>query len=115
MVFLERIDALIKERGISRNTVSKNVAGLNHNSFHAWEKRGTIPNGDTIAKIADFFNVSTDYLLGKTDDPTPAKQKKELTPREELVRDFTNMLSRVPDEKLEKLKDLLQASIDAFV
>lgn len=32
-------------------------------------KNGTIPSGETLAKIADYFHVSVDYLLGKTDVP----------------------------------------------
>ena len=31
-----------------------------------------------IAKIADYFEVSTDYLLGKTDNPTPHSAEKSL-------------------------------------
>lgn len=30
-------------------------------------KNGTIPNGETLSKIADYFNVSIDYLLGRDD------------------------------------------------
>lgn len=29
------------------------------------------PDYDTLKKIADCFNTSTDYLLGRTDDPSP--------------------------------------------
>lgn len=31
-------------------------------------KNGAIPNGEMLLKLADYFNVSTDYLLGRTDD-----------------------------------------------
>lgn len=37
-------------------------------SITKW-KNGTIPNGETLGKIADYFNVSIDYLLGRTDVP----------------------------------------------
>lgn len=33
-------------------------------------KRGTIPSVEKIHKIADYLNVSVDYLLGRTDNPT---------------------------------------------
>ena len=29
-----------------------------------------------VVKLADFYQVSTDYLLGRTDDPTPPAKKK---------------------------------------
>jgi len=44
--------------------------GLSGATTTKW-KAGTIPNGETLVKIADYFNCSTDYLLGRTDDPTP--------------------------------------------
>ena len=31
-----------------------------------------MPSGDKIEKVADYFNVSTDYLLGRTDNPNIA-------------------------------------------
>lgn len=37
-------------------------------------KNGTIPSGETLTKIADYFHVSVDYLLGKTDDPRTSTQ-----------------------------------------
>jgi len=67
MEFMNRIDKLIAEKGITRNILAKEVEGLNHNSFNAWIKRGTIPNGEIIANIADYFDVDIAYLLGRTD------------------------------------------------
>lgn len=32
-------------------------------------KKGSIPSADKVAKLADFLGVSTDYLLGRTDNP----------------------------------------------
>jgi transcriptional regulator with XRE-family HTH domain len=48
------------------------------NSFNNWAERGTIPSGDVIVKIADYFNVSTDYLLGKTDAKNPPAETEGL-------------------------------------
>ena len=33
--------------------------------------KGIMPSADKIARIADYLQVSTDYLLGKTDNPAP--------------------------------------------
>ena len=35
-----------------------------------WNKKGSTPNGDMVAAIADALEVSADYLLGRTDDPS---------------------------------------------
>lgn len=45
---------VVKTLGIATGAVTK------------W-KNGSIPNGDTLLKIAEYFNVSVDYLLGRTD------------------------------------------------
>ena len=75
MNFLERIDDLIKAKGITRNILTKELE-INHGVFYGWETRGTIPSGAIIAKIAKYFNVSTDYLLGLTNHQKPNKPPK---------------------------------------
>lgn len=42
--------------------------GVSRSVAEKWET-GAIPKADTLAKIADTFNVSTDYLIGRTDIP----------------------------------------------
>ena len=51
----------------SPNAVCKELGFSNAASTH-W-KNGTTPNGDAIVAIADYFGCSTDYLLGRTDNP----------------------------------------------
>ena len=34
-----------------------------------WKTEGTLPNGETLIKIADYLDVSIDYLVGRTDKP----------------------------------------------
>lgn len=70
MNFLERLLIEINKAGITKNKLLTDLK-LSKNSFVAWENRGTIPSGETLDKLADYFNVTTDYLLGRTDDPNP--------------------------------------------
>ncbi|MGN0617729.1 MAG: helix-turn-helix domain-containing protein [Huintestinicola sp.] len=63
MDFLTRVSELMKEKDIKRSNLCE-LLDLNQNSFQNWEKRGTLPKGETIIKMAKFFDVSTDYLLG---------------------------------------------------
>ena len=66
-MFLERTLKLIEREKISKNKLLTDL-GLGKNSFVNWSERGTIPSAETIEKIADYFGVTTDYLLGRTDD-----------------------------------------------
>ena len=67
-IFFERFSALCKEAGETPNSVARRI-GASSGSVTAW-KRGTAPRNDTLSKIADFFGVSTDYLLGKSQKHT---------------------------------------------
>ena len=78
-MFLERVLALCRTQKISKNKLLMDI-NVNKSAFVNWENRGNIPSGDVVAKIADYFHVSTDYLLGRTDDPSPVGEEKEPTP-----------------------------------
>lgn len=62
----ERIERLCKEKGISPTNLCVQVTGSRGN-LPTW-KKGNI-NPVSLVKIADYFGVSTDYLLGRTDNP----------------------------------------------
>lgn len=61
-MFYDRFVDLCKEKGLSPAAVTREL-GLNNSSSTAW-KRGSVPKSDTLKKLADYFDVSTDYLLG---------------------------------------------------
>lgn len=61
---LERIKLLAKQRGITLKELASKV-GIGENSLYRWDK--TSPQSDKLQKVADFFDVSTDYLLGRTE------------------------------------------------
>ena len=65
-MFSERLKTLRKEAKLTQIEMAKQF-GTSQPSYQAWESGKRNPNGESLKKIADFFNVSTDYLLGKTD------------------------------------------------
>lgn len=71
----EKIKILAKKQGISLNTLEERV-GLGKNYIYSLKNKKT-PSVEHIAKIADYFNVSTDYLLGRTDNPAIANKKEQ--------------------------------------
>ena len=68
-IFGERIYRLRKANGLSQKELGEAV-GLSHKEISTIESgtRGTTV--DKLVEIAFYFHVSTDYLLGITDDPT---------------------------------------------
>lgn len=71
-MFWERFEQLCKKNGSKPNPVVKEL-GLSNSITTKW-KNGAIPNGEILLKIADYFNVSIDYLMGRTDNPDSHKK-----------------------------------------
>ncbi|EFM33988.1 helix-turn-helix domain-containing protein [Streptococcus pyogenes] len=70
----EKIKELCQKQGISLNQLEERL-GFSTNYIYSM-KRGN-PKTENLQKIADYFNVSTDYLLGRTNNPTIAKDDQE--------------------------------------
>ena len=66
-MFYDRLVALAKEKKKSINQVEIDL-GFSKNTLYNTKKY--TPQGDKLAKLADYFEVSTDYLLEKTDIKT---------------------------------------------
>ncbi|RSK05990.1 helix-turn-helix domain-containing protein [Streptococcus sp. A12] len=66
----EKIKELADKRGISLTKLEEDL-GYSRNTLYKLKSQK--PNAERISEIADYFNVSTDYLLGRTDNPNVAK------------------------------------------
>ncbi|BBM14947.1 uncharacterized protein EM151A_1755 [Enterococcus mundtii] len=92
MLLLERIDLLISENKMTRAELERKL-NFSHGSLRNWNK--SIPSGDKIQKVADYFDVSTDYLLGRSDKrryyELSKKEKNDIAIQaEELIEGITN-------------------------
>lgn len=67
MVFYERFEWLCEEKGVTPTQAARDV-GIRQSVVSMWKKRGSTPSGKTLNKLAEYFGVSTDYLLGKIID-----------------------------------------------
>lgn len=59
----ERVVELCKEKGISRRKLQEEL-GMSTGSLYKW--RTSTPNAGLLKRTADYFNVSTDYLVGNS-------------------------------------------------
>ncbi|HGR5585452.1 putative phage DNA binding protein [Streptococcus pneumoniae] len=73
---LEKIKELAQKQGISLQKVAEDL-GYSINYLYTLKEK--TPKSDRLQEIADYFNVSTDYLLGRTDNPAIAGDSKEYT------------------------------------
>ena len=99
-MFWERFQALCKTNRTTPNFVCSQIGKSTATSTH-W-KNGSVPNGDVLIKIADYFNISVDYLLGRTDN-------KAINP---LSADFFRLL--LSDRGINAIKPALKKRVDAY-
>lgn len=66
----DRIKELAKKQGLSINSLEEKL-GYSRNTIY--NLKNSKPSTERVSEIADYFNVSTDYLLGRTDNPAIAK------------------------------------------
>lgn len=71
-MFYDILENLCSSKGKSVFAVTSDL-NITASTVSYWKKKGTAPKGATLAAIAKYFDVSVDYLLGKTSDRNPEK------------------------------------------
>ena len=69
-MFKIALKKLRENKGMSQYQFAKEF-GVAQSTVGSWESGAREPNFDTLNRLADYFGVSTDYLLGRTDKPEP--------------------------------------------
>ncbi|SHF50996.1 helix-turn-helix domain-containing protein [Caloramator proteoclasticus] len=103
----DRIKKLRTEKQITQPELAK-ILGVSRSTIAMYENNEREPNIKTINKIADFFNVTTDYLLGRTDNPTGMiltnKELNNYLPEEAKQRKIEVEIEKKPNLTEEELK-----------
>lgn len=69
----EKVRELARKKGLSLNQVEEKL-GYSKNTLYSLKRQKV--SSDRLQEIADYFNVSTDYLLGRTDNPAIADKEQ---------------------------------------
>jgi phage transcriptional regulator, cro/CI family len=110
----EKVRELAKKQGLSLNQVEEKL-GYSKNTLYSLKRQKV--SSERLQEIADYFNVSTDYLLGRTD--TPAIAKDTVTTPDGRVVDLSNLRERVvlfdgkplSDEDVDKIAQIIKLSL----
>ena len=110
----EIVKDLCEKQGISLNTLEDKLK-LGKNSLYGLKRNQ--PSAERLQQIADYFNVSTDYLLGRTDNPTIAKDT--VTTPDGRVVDLSNLRERIvlfdgkplSDDDVDKIAQIIKLSL----
>ena len=104
----QRLIELRAEKGISQATLAK-ACKISQSCVAMLEKEKNEASASTVQKIAEYFNVTTDYLLGRTDDlgaPVPASAPQYSAEEQKLIEDYRGLS--------QPLKDMLQSLIKTW-
>lgn len=104
----QRLVILREQRGWTKTQVADKL-GKKLPTYANWEYGIKKPSIDTIKDLAKLYNVTTDYILGETDD----KQEVRYTPAEALKHTYSADGKPVPLEDIETLAKIIEQTIRA--
>ena len=102
--FGERLKELRNSKKLTQQQLA-DIFYLNKSSISRYEKNGQMPENEILQKLADFFEVSIDYLLCRTDEKKPPISNTPLTKKEQLD---------IEKEALQMIKNIDSADVIEF-
>ena len=109
MAFYDKFEELCKAKGLTPTRATREN-GLAQSVISMWKTRGSTPQAATVQKLADYFGVTVDYLLGKDekeklDDHMTVEQKSQ-------YNEIMELLKKVPKNKMDAVLAMLKALSD---
>lgn len=98
-MFYDTLQGLCREHGLSVSAALK-IMGVSSGNISHW-KKGRLPKGKTLRRMAQFFDVPVDFLIGDKQNLLAAQQERLLSlfssvpekKREGVLRNFEAMLN----------------------
>ena len=100
----QRIKDLRKEKHITQTDLAKGIH-VTQQTVTAWESGRAIPNAATLDSLANYFSVSADYLLGRTDEKN---SDKDLSKNQKLIA--YSIDPDTSDEERDAIIEMVQAA-----
>lgn len=97
MTVFERIKKLANDQGKGVSKVATDL-GFSENLFYRW--KSSEPKARDLQKVAEYFGVSVDYLLGRTDSPSPEGEQLSEQEKKLLMRFRRGSKNLTEDEKV---------------
>ena len=108
---MSRIAEVRKANGYTQAKLAKHL-GVGRSTVSMWESSSQEPDSETLGRIADLFDVTVDYLLERTDDPSPAPALPQEAAREVLAGDGVRILldadANLTDDQLSEIVEFIK-------
>ncbi len=87
----ENLKAMRKEKGVTQDNICE-LLKVSRNCYASWEQGRTEPNIEMLIKLADIFECSVDYLLGRASELDVVSIQTDLTEQQkELLQNFDKL------------------------
>lgn len=103
-MFWQRFSELCEQNHVKPGKVADSC-GINRSNVSIWKSRGYIPRPDALKKLADYLNVSTDYLLGNEKSPAIKDDDEAKNSNGERAAEI---IDRLPPAKQEEALNYLR-------
>lgn len=116
MGLANRLKKLRKEKGLYQKDVAEDI-GLTASAIGFYEQGKRKPDNDTLQKLADYYDVSTDYLLGRTNERSSADKIKKAISDDPELQDAWDQISKRENLQLlfKQTKDMDDSSIRQII
>ena len=108
MTTAEKILSLIQERGIEQQKLATYL-GIKKQTISDWKSGKTKSYTKYIDKIAEYFNVSTDYLLGNE------TEEEQLDTIDQEILVLMRKTRDLPTDDKKKFLEVIRGSVNAFI
>ena len=99
-----------KERRITQDEVAT-FLGVMRQTYSAYERGVSMPDALTLKKLADYFEVTTDYFFGGINPELDSAQN----PQEEKLLLLARRTDQIPPQQREKLIKSFEDNIDLYL
>lgn len=100
----ERIRELRRERGLNQDQLAE-LASLNRVTIAKYESGRVEPGAHALARIADALEVTTDALLGRSDEPVTQTQ----APKSPQINIVSGEMEKMTQEQQDRVINILRA------
>jgi len=105
--FGKRLKELREAKGLRQEDIGKKI-NVGKSAVSQWENNIRTPDAYVILQLADFFNVTTDYMLGRTDDPRPFSKDTIAEP------DSNDPVDKLPEQAKRSLEEFKEYIIHKY-
>ena len=110
--FGSRFKRLRQQHNLTQDAAAK-IFHVDKSSISKWENNKNGADNEVIQQIADYFNVSVDYLLGRTEEQKPSTSKVNMKKEVETIAAHLEGKDITP-KKMKLLKSYIDTLFDDF-